>query len=226
MSGELEVRTNWKVRAGGFCLGQLMRIVGRTLRVELRGEMEERQQKQSIHVLWHNRIFPGPVLWRQLYPERSCHVLTSASKDGVLIEEAMKVFRIGAVRGSTSRRGKAALLELVRLSKRGGDLVVTPDGPRGPRYHLQGGVVKLAQMTGLPVVPMRILLTEFWTLKTWDHFRIPKPFSKVVFDLGEVMEVPRKMSGEEFEDRRQELERRMRLGITDLPEEAGGDDSD
>ncbi len=221
MATENEIRTNWKVRYGGALAGWLIRLIGFTLRVELKGWQDRfgDQSEQFIHVLWHNQIFAGPYIWRGIYPKRRCVVLTSASKDGAALEAAMKVFKVEAVRGSSSRRGAAALIALKKLAREGADLVVTPDGPRGPRYHLQPGVVKLAQTTGLSMIPMSYTYHSCWTLKTWDRFRIPKPFSKVTLELREVLDVPRKLSEDEFEAKRLALETSLREGITDLLEE-------
>ncbi len=158
-----------------------------------------------------------------MYPKRECVVLTSASKDGAVLASAVKVFKVGAVHGSSSRRGAAAIVALRRAAKAGKDLVFTPDGPRGPRYQLQPGVVKIAQTTGLLIVPMHIEYLSCWTLKTWDRFRIPKPFSKVRIALREPITVPRELDAEGFEKERLRLEKSLLEGITDHKENHGND---
>lgn len=210
-----EIRTSWKARAGGRLGGWLIRLLGMTLRREVVGPAERINDSDGpvIHVLWHNRIMVSPYLWRKMYPKREVVVLTSASKDGAALAAAVRVFRVGAVHGSSSRRGAAALVALRRAAQAGKDLVVTPDGPRGPRYHLQPGVVKLAQTTGLPVVVMRIEHQSHWTLKSWDRFQIPKPFSKVRVVLEEPKVFPREMNEEEFEEARLSLEKSLMVGI-------------
>jgi len=223
---ENEIRTNWKVEWGGRLAGWLIRLIGVTLRLEIKGWQERfaNDEEKFIHVLWHNQVFSSPYIWRKIYPKRRCVVLTSASKDGAALASAMKVFKVESVRGSSSRRGAAALIALKRAAKDGADLVVTPDGPRGPRYGLQAGVIKLAQTTGLPMIPMQFRYHSCWTLKTWDRFRIPKPFSKVTLELRDVLDVPRKLAEDEFEAKRAELETCLREGITDLLEEQDGND--
>ena len=107
------------------------------------------------------------------------------------------------------------MVALRRAAKTGKDLVITPDGPRGPRYRLQAGVVKVAQTTGLPVVLMRIEYLSCWTLKTWDRFRIPKPFSRVRVVLEGPTMVPRDLDEDGFERERLRLENLLMEGITD-----------
>lgn len=225
MTSDNQIRTSRKARVSGKLGGWLIRILGMTLRREVIGNVSELNARDQpiIHVMWHNQILAAPYLWRKMYPRRECVVLTSASKDGVVLASAVKVFKLGAVHGSSSRRGAAAIVALRRASKNGKDLVFTPDGPRGPRYQLQPGVIKIAQTTGLPMVAMRIDYLSCWTLKTWDHFRIPKPFSKVRITLEEPITVPRQLHDEEFEKERLRLEKCLLQDITDCEEKYGSD---
>lgn len=203
----------------------MLRLLGMTLRVRYEGEINKIKDwpRPVIFVLWHNRISVSPYLWRKMFPKRKCVVLTSASKDGALLASAVGVFGVGAVHGSSSRRAAAALVGLMRAAKDGNDLVFTPDGPRGPRYELQPGVIKVAQSTGLLVQPWTIDYLSCWTLKTWDRFRIPKPFSKVVIRFFEPTEIPRRLDDDEFESHRAKLEASLRVGIDDLLENHGND---
>lgn len=223
MAATNEIRTSWKARLSGRLGGWLIRLLGMTLRREVVGEATalNAHPEPLIHVLWHNRILASPYLWRKIYPLREVVVLTSASKDGAVLAAAVKVFKVGAVHGSSSRRGAAAIVALRRATREGKDLVFTPDGPRGPRYQLQPGVVKIAQTTGLKIVPLHIDYLSCWTLKTWDRFRIPKPFSKVRVTLGETVTVPRKLDEEGFEKERLRLEEILLEDINDKLEDHG-----
>lgn len=139
----------------------------------------DRDFKQPvIWTFWHNRMFVVPLL-RERAAHRSGAVLTSASRDGAIIAAVMKSFRLRSVRGSTSRRGATALLQLTVALEGGEDAAVTPDGPRGPRYRLGPGVVFLAQRTGAGILPIHIEYSRAVRLKSWDRFMIPLPFSKV-----------------------------------------------
>ncbi len=163
---------------------------------------------------WHNRILLCPVAFNRFCPKRRASVLTSSSKDGAMLAGVMTQFGLGNVRGSSSRRGGAALREMVSTLEAGGDIVISPDGPRGPVYKLGPGMIKLAQLTGAPIVPVHIRYSRFWQLKSWDGFRIPKPFSRVDFILGALHEVSAyaeggsegNHSGDAFEAERARLE--------------------
>jgi hypothetical protein len=123
-------------------------------------------------------------------PHRAGAVLTSASRDGAIIAAVMRNFSLKSVRGSTSRRGATALLELTGTLKAGEDVAVTPDGPRGPRYKLGPGVVFLARQTGAAILPIHIEYSRVLRLKSWDRFMIPLPFTKVNVIFGDLVFVP------------------------------------
>ena len=136
--------------------------------------------------------------------------ICSASKDGALLAAILDAFRVQPVRGSTSRRGRQALLELTTWAENGYDLAITPDGPRGPRYVVQDGAAALAQVTGLPILPFSYRLGWKITLKTWDAFTIPLPFSTCTMLAGPPVRVPRNATDEEREALRQQLEQTLR----------------
>jgi len=194
-----------------------MKLLAATLRMEIRDECgigsPERQTPPVIYVLWHNRIFTVPPAWQRLCGRhRKAVVMASASHDGDIVARAMAVFGMGAVRGSSSRRGVAALVGLKRELAAGTDVCLTPDGPRGPRYVLQAGAVKLAQSSGAPLVPVHVRFSSAWRLKTWDRFVIPKPFSRVIVTFAAPLVIPRELDDEEFEAQRRMLEQRMLEG--------------
>lgn len=216
-----EIRANWKTVYGGKLAGWLIYFLGFTFRVEVKGWREEYADSklQFIHVFWHNRICGLLPLWTKRFHMRDSVVLASASKDGAAIEAAVGVYGVGSVRGSSSRRGAAALIALKKAAKAGKDLIITPDGPRGPRYSMQPGVIKLAQTTGVAVLPISLYFENCWRLKTWDRFIIPKPFSKMTLIFREPLEISRKLDEDEFEAARLNLETILREGIDDLPED-------
>jgi lysophospholipid acyltransferase (LPLAT)-like uncharacterized protein len=139
-------------------------------------------------------------------------VLTSASHDGAALARAMGVQGMGAVRGSSSRRAVAALVGMKRALREGCDLCVTPDGPRGPRYVLQAGPVKLAESAGVPIIPVHAHAFSAWALKSWDRFLIPKPFSRVRVIYDHALVVPPGLADDAFEAERAKLEAVMRAG--------------
>lgn len=167
-------------------LGGLAATLIRALCVTLRIRVEDRSgllahppDHSLIWVFWHNRILVMPVVYRRHAKSRTGAVLTSASRDGEVIAATMRCFGAASVRGSSSRRSRIAMLQLADWVGAGHDVVFTPDGPRGPRYRLQPGLIKLAQRTGAKVLPIRVEYESAWIFKSWDRFRLPKPFSRV-----------------------------------------------
>jgi lysophospholipid acyltransferase (LPLAT)-like uncharacterized protein len=136
--------------------------------------------------------------------------IVSASKDGAVVARVLEHFGVQPVRGSTSRRGPQALLELTTWAEEGYDLAITPDGPRGPRYNVQLGAIAIAQLTGMPVIPTSYNVGWKISVNSWDRFQIPLPFSSAVMKFGQPLRVPRELTDEQRESFRQELEKRMR----------------
>jgi lysophospholipid acyltransferase (LPLAT)-like uncharacterized protein len=136
--------------------------------------------------------------------------MVSASKDGAFLTSILERFKVQPVRGSSSRRGPQALLELTTWAERGYDLAITPDGPRGPRYVVQEGIMSLAQLTGLPIVPASYHLNWKVRLNSWDRLQIPLPFAQCEFALGPLVRVPREASDAERENLRRQLEQTLK----------------
>lgn len=146
---------------------------------------------------------------------RKLAALVSASKDGALLAAILGRFGVEQVRGSSSRRGPQALLELTTHAQMGYDLALTPDGPRGPRYVVQPGVIALAQVTGLPIIPVTCNTRAKICLKSWDRFQIPLPFSRCELILNEPIWVRREADSAERENRRRDLETSLRGSSND-----------
>jgi len=192
------------------------RSVTATLRCEWRdgsGLAEATSGQPVIFCLWHNRLAISMLVHRR-HP-RKLAALVSASKDGALLAAVLGTFGVEQVRGSSSRRGAQALLELTSRAELGYDLAVTPDGPRGPRYVVQKGVISLAQVTGLPIVPVTCNTNRKISLKSWDGFQIPLPFSRCELILKEPMLVPREACEVKREALRLELEGCLRSSSRD-----------
>ena len=136
--------------------------------------------------------------------------MASASKDGGLLAGILDCFKVQPVRGSSSRRGAQALLELTTWAERGYDLALTPDGPRGPCYAVQDGAVALAQVTGLPILPVSINVDWKIRIKSWDRFQIPLPFSRCELITEKPIHVPREATDAQREACRLQVEQTMR----------------
>lgn len=163
----------------------MLKLLGLTLRLRCTDDADFLNPKRRTPLmlcLWHNRLLGGTLGQYRARPRNAVplKVLTSASKDGGWLSAIAERFRMGAVRGSSSRRGAAALLELTRTLAQGSDIAITPDGPRGPNYSIAPGVLYLAQRTGVGLVPFEIQISSRWHIgKKWDALWIPKPFAKV-----------------------------------------------
>jgi hypothetical protein len=206
---EKEVKLSFKGRLIGWNVASLVRFFSMTYRWrlhDLAGVTNSPPNHPMIWTLWHNRIFAILVAYRKYLPFRQGATLTSASKDGEIIAAAAGNFDVDAVRGSSSRRGAAALVELKNRIKGGSDILIVPDGPRGPRYRCGPGAVKLAQLTDAKILPIRIEYSSYWKFKSWDQFRLPKPFSTVDIYFEALVEVPSELSDEDFEKERQRVE--------------------
>jgi hypothetical protein len=188
-----------------------------TLRIRVVDESGFHKDPSTDPVLfcfWHNRILGITYAFKRIYPKhrRGVTVLTSASKDGEILARLVAEFQMGSVRGSSSRGGSRALLELIRLVQAGRDIAITPDGPRGPRYRLGPGVIQLAQSTGATILPLHAQFSRYFQMKTWDGFIIPLPFSTVSINVGTPIRIPAEASHTEFEFERNQLEEILKHG--------------
>jgi lysophospholipid acyltransferase (LPLAT)-like uncharacterized protein len=161
--------------------------------------------RQPIMAFWHGRIMPATYFFRG----RGIVVITSENFDGEWIAGIIERFRYGTARGSTSRGGRRALLQLKRDMAAGRPAAFTIDGPRGPARVAQPGAVWLAKATGNPVVPFHIEATSHWTVNSWDRTLIPKPFATVSIAIGEPLEVSADAESDEIETARKSLEERL-----------------
>ena len=187
----------------------IVRLMVASLRIRVHDEagvLGGLSEPRLIWVFWHNRLFVIPHLLNHYLPRRPGSALTSASKDGEILAAFLRQFHIRPIRGSSSRRGAAALLEMKRLIAEGYDVAITPDGPRGPRYRLNNGPIALAQKSGARVMPIRVNYSRFWQLKSWDAFRIPKPFARVDITLLPLHSVLPTQDESAFEAERARLE--------------------
>jgi lysophospholipid acyltransferase (LPLAT)-like uncharacterized protein len=208
----------WYQRLAAWLIWFVASTVAATVRFRLHdphGFVNRQDFKQTIFCIWHNRL----ALCVKMYAAYGCKDdatpglagLVSASRDGALLSAIFQRFGVQPVRGSSSRRGAQALVELNTWAERGYDLALTPDGPRGPRYVLADGAITLAQITGLPILPASTSLNWKFSMKrSWDHFQIPLPFARCDVHLGKVFFVPRELTDEQRAQFRQEVETELR----------------
>lgn len=187
----------------------LVRLLALTWRVERSGAGQALQHGRSpwLVAMWHGRMLALMPL--RHHRGRSIGVLVSPSDDGALAAMALRHFRYRIVRGSLSRGGSSALRSMQDLLAHGGQLVITPDGPRGPRHTMNVGLAWLSRATGAPIVPVACAVDRAWRLRSWDRFVVPKPFARVLVHYGEPILVPADVDEATLEDVAADLRRRL-----------------
>src|SRR5690349_3071678 len=187
----------------------LMNALGHTLRWRVEGlqylEAILASGRQPVMAFWHGRILPATFYFR----DRGIVVITSENFDGEWIARIIQRFGYGTARGSSSRGGVRALVQLKRDMDAGKPTAFTIDGPRGPARVAQPGAVWLAKATGNPVLPFHIESSSRWTANSWDHTQVPRPFAVVAVAIGEPLFVPRDATADDLEAARLELEHRL-----------------
>jgi lysophospholipid acyltransferase (LPLAT)-like uncharacterized protein len=196
----------WLIAALGY---RIVALLGSTLRWRTEG-LEHLAAvaaggRQPVMAFWHGRILPATYFFRR----RGIVVITSENFDGEWIAGIIERFGYGTARGSTSRGGRKALLQLTRDMAAGKAAGFTVDGPRGPAGVAQAGAVWLARATGNPVLPFHLEASRHWTLHSWDRTQIPKPFATVSLVVGEPFDVPGGGDDEAIESARTLLEARL-----------------
>lgn len=186
-----------------------VKVLYLTVRFDIQGweraKLEAWHGPGAIFAFWHNSLMV-PLGHES---RKGVKAFISSGPDGEYAARVVRSFGIGAVRGSSSRAGSAALLEAIRRSEGNGRFAVTPDGPRGPRYQFQHGTAFLASRSGIPIVPIGIALSRAWKLRSWDRFRIPKPFGRAVMIFGPPIHLSSELDREAVEEARGDLEREL-----------------
>ncbi len=198
-----------------FLIAGYIRLVGWTSRLEIRGDEPVRELirggKNVIFAFWHNRFAIMPYIYTSYFRKKKIAVIVSRSRDGKLVEGLIKRFGFLPILGSSSRGGSAALLNLKKSIEDGWDAAVTPDGPRGPRYRVQEGIIAVASATGAPIVPVSYAGTrQLIFRKSWDEFRLPLPFGRITIVLSPPLRVERETTGEKRAELAEELRKRLR----------------
>ena len=203
------LKDRFVIKAADLAFYFLIRVIGMTIRYEKEGwehfEHIEKEGRIPIYTFWHDRIFAGTYFFRN----RGIVVMSSISKDGEYTSRFIKRLGYGSVRGSSTRGGVGALVEMIRLMRAGIPMAFSPDGPRGPRYIVKSGPVMLAKKTGNPMMPFVVECRSYWTLGSWDRMQIPKPFTRARVIIEEPIYVDTDASDEEIEQKLRELQRSL-----------------
>lgn len=206
MSQQLKFKDRLILRMGPPLATAIIKALASTMRLEFLHEEHVRpfweRDERFIAAFWHNRL----LLMGFCYYGKEMKILISQHKDGELIARIIKRLGYDSIRGSSTRGGVAAMKEMIRASK-DHDLGITPDGPRGPKYVVQDGVIALAKLTGVPILPLTFGSSKKKVFASWDAFNLPYPFSRGVFMWGEPIYVGRE---DDMEEKRRELERKLK----------------
>ena len=207
--GEYSFIERLKIRLISRAFITVIGLIGRTLRFQIQDQsrVDESLQggKLPIYCFWHDRILASTYFFRN----QKIIVMTSQSFDGECIARTIINFGYGAARGSSSRGGVGALIDMIKFMKEGFPGAFTIDGPRGPRYEAKSGPCILAKKTGNPLVPFVIEVESCWKTRSWDLLQIPKPFSRAKMIYGKPIFVTQDATDDEIETARMELQNEL-----------------
>jgi len=181
----------------------VVKLLSHTYRFEFIGSENKSVAKNSnstntyIYALWHQNLLSA--IFSHINEKFS--MVISESKDGELVAVTCKKFGHLPARGSSTRGGKKALIEIVRNIKNGFPGALTVDGPTGPEKIVKHGIIEIAKLTQSPILPLSPYAENFWIIKkSWDQFRIPKPFSKIIIVIGKPVWVEKELSKDRYDD--------------------------
>jgi lysophospholipid acyltransferase (LPLAT)-like uncharacterized protein len=185
----------------------MVRIISATYRVKMINPEIERHVFEKgqipIYASWHQRFFPGITLFARRKP---ISIMISRSRDGEIVSNIVRLLGWYPVRGSSSKGGRQALSKIKKVAREGYKVGHIVDGPRGPFGVVKPGLLLIAQITGMPIIPVIISAEKKWVFNSWDRFMVPKPFSRVIIRFSDEMCIPRKLSSLDFEERRSQIE--------------------
>jgi len=181
----------------------LMRMIWFTTRKKFHF-ITEIGQEQHVCVCWHGELFMSPQAYRDIHKKHPASAIISSHSDGSLIAGTLSLLKIRPLRGSTRKGAKQVLLQAFKSIKNGEEVLITPDGPKGPRHSMSDGAIGLALKSKLPIFVMNFKAKHFWQINSWDKFVIPKPFTQVDFYIQSVS-----LKEMEIEEARQHLLEKM-----------------
>ncbi|MFH2012917.1 MAG: lysophospholipid acyltransferase family protein [Pseudomonadota bacterium] len=201
-----------------FLISLIIRFLSLSLRIKEHNPENARKLWEKngniIVAFWHGRLLMIPVLY-MYYKERRVYGLMSNHSDGEIISRSTQLLGYETIRGSTNKGGFSALRRMLRVLKDGSDLVLAPDGPNGPRYKVQRGIIDLSRLSGVPIIPIAFSSSKRKIFNSWDAFLLPLPFSKGIFVWGEPVYIDNKNDEEYLENKRMLLEERL-IAVTNL----------
>lgn len=194
-----------KIFITSFAASILLRLLHSSLRWKVVGLEGSEQywacKEPRIIVFWHDRQLLMPWLYRIARKKglsKPMTVLNSQHRDGRIMARLQKFLGIDSIAGSSSRRGREAIFDLIKALKGGSHIAMTPDGPKGPPYELKEGIIRIAQRSGAAIYPTAFSSDKKWNAHSWDRMIFPKPFSRAVFVMGKPILIPPRVTAEEL----------------------------
>jgi len=181
----------------------LMRIIWYTTRKKFH-YVTEIGDEQHVCVTWHGELLMTPQAYRLVHKSHKASAIISSHFDGGLISGTLRFLNIQSLRGSTRKGAKQVLLKAFKSIKNGEEVLITPDGPRGPRHSMSDGAVGIALKSKLPIFVMNYKALSYWQVGSWDKFVIPKPFTKIDFYIQSIS-----LNGMEHEEAKVYLSNKM-----------------
>ena len=160
-----------------------------------------------IFCCWHNKLFLGPHL---LPRNRVINALQSSHSDGMITSVAFKYLGMNVILGSSKKGGMQAFRKMIKRLQLGESIAITPDGPKGPKEQVKEGIIKLAQISNTPIIPLVWVTEKFKTINSWDDFVLPYPFSKGIYCYGKPINIKKNINVNQFELERQKLENELK----------------
>jgi lysophospholipid acyltransferase (LPLAT)-like uncharacterized protein len=197
---------NWMI---GLLGPPSLRVWASSLRVRFLSDIELENARvvipNCIALVWHQRLFT----LAGSFPNSGFSALISQHADGEMLARVFSGLGLNPIRGSSTRGGAKAVLELMKAADSSVRIAITPDGPRGPARRLQQGAIFLASRTGLPIYTVAVGLAKAWKLRSWDEFLIPKPFTRALLRTGGPFHVPADLDRDGIEAERLKIEAQM-----------------
>ena len=159
---------------------------------------------QHVCVCWHGELLMSPQAYRKIHPKHPASAIISSHFDGSLIARTLQLLRIRPLRGSTKKGARQVLLQAFKSIKEGEEVLITPDGPRGPRHSMSDGAIGIALKSKLPIFVMNYQASSYWQVNSWDRFVIPKPFGQIDFYIQSIS-----LEGMNLEEAKEYLKEKM-----------------
>ena len=204
-----------KTSAGQKLIGFIFYFITKLVSCSIRWEYFEQSKKSKIvddknkyiFCCWHNKLFLGPHL---LPRNRIINALQSSHSDGMITSLAFQYLGMNVILGSSKKGGMQAFRKMVKRLQLGESIAITPDGPKGPKEKVKEGIIKLAQITNTPIIPLVWATRKFKIINSWDNFVIPYPFSKGIYSFGRPIYIEKKIDMNKFELERRNLENEIK----------------